>query len=415
MTLLTIKELGHQGDGIAFDENDHKFIIPYALPDEEVLLEENSQKDSASRYTIKEIIKKSPHRTDPLCSFFGECGGCQLQHMDEAFYTSFKEKTVYETLKDRSIEFKSDPLVKTSFGNRRRATLSIYKTKDAFVAGYKKRASTKIITIDQCPALHPTLQKVVPFIGEFLKPFTPYDAQLKVHITLVDQGVDLVISGASDLKEKAKDQFLRAIQEYPLICRVTWAEKTIYQSHPITVTLSGISVDFPTCAFLQPSLEGEKALIQLVLSHLPKKKIKIVELFSGLGTFTLPMAQKGHKVITFESDRRAVLSFQKATAASSCVTAHERDLYRHALTTLELNKFDCVVLDPPRTGAHEQMGSLAQSIVKTVIMVTCNLATFGRDAQILIKGGYTLKSLTPVDQFVSTAHLEAVALFVKNP
>jgi 23S rRNA (uracil1939-C5)-methyltransferase len=178
---------------------------------------------------------------------------------------------------------------------------------------------------------------------------------------------------------------------------------------PVHIRFGGTAVPVQPGAFLQASGEGEAALVDAVLAGVGNAR-KVADLFAGLGTFTFPMARTA-AVHAVEGDASAMAALSSAARTLPNVTTARRDLFEDPLTASELSRFDAVVFDPPRAGAREQCTRIAESGVPVVVAVSCNPATFARDARILTDGGYRLESVTPVDQFVWSAHIELVARF----
>ncbi|MGE0023759.1 MAG: class I SAM-dependent RNA methyltransferase, partial [Hyphomicrobium sp.] len=197
------------------------------------------------------------------------------------------------------------------------------------------------------------------------------------------------------------------------LVRLVVAGVPIVVAGSLAVTIGGVAVEVEPSIFLQAVPEAERGLADFCLASLPKSAKEVADLFSGVGTFTLPLARRA-KVAAFDSDKRAIAALSGAVRhaqGSKPVTAAVRDLFRDPLSVRELNLFDAVVLDPPRAGAQEQAERLARSKVATVIAVSCNPATLARDARILIDGGYRMGPVRAIDQFLYSAHVEAAVVF----
>ena len=233
-------------------------------------------------------------------------------------------------------------------------------------------------------------------------------SRARVSMTLADQGVDLLIEGVH-VDGLAAVEALSDFGERHKLARLSIDEgdgpSPRYVPGDLTVTLSGVSVALPPASFLQATADGERALVSAVREAVGQATA-IADLFCGLGTFALALRGKVHAV---EGARDAVL----ALAATRRVSIEHRDLFRRPLTGDELARFDAVVLDPPRAGAKEQVAMLATSAADRVAYVSCNPATFARDAATLAGGGYRLNWVQPVGQFRWSTHVELVGCFTR--
>ncbi len=354
-------------------------------------------------------VQWGPHHQVPPCRHFPECGGCQLQHADDAAYRAYLVSRIQGALAQHDLATEiRDPHLSPP-NSRRRASLRGLKLGQKAVLGFNAQKSHQIVDMRECHILRPELFALVAplrtLLDGVLRPRRPAEVQL----TLTDQGGDVMLKGA-------EVDGLQAIEAVTAFCiehrlaRLTLDQglgaEAFYEPEPVTVTLSGIQVPFPPGGFLQATQDGEASLVASVLEA-TGTAARLADLFAGLGTFALALPGQ---VYAAEASRDAVIALKRAGPG---IAAEHRDLYRRPLDAGELANFDAVVLDPPRAGAVEQVANLAVSAVPRIAYVSCNPATFGRDAKALVAGGYTLQWVRPVGQFRWSTHVELAAAFVR--
>lgn len=344
-------------------------------------------------------VTPGPHHRTPPCRHFPECGGCQLQHLDDAVYAAFLKDRIASALAQQGLATEIfEPHLSPPY-SRRRASL---KAAGGLV-GFNAEASHRIVDMRECHILRPELFALVAPLRRLLK------GRAGVTMTLADQGVDLLLEGVTVEGLEATEAMIAFAREH-LLARLAlddgYGAQTIWEPEPVTITLSGTPVALPIGAFLQATVEGEAALIAAMREAVGDAGI-VADLFAGLGTFAL--ASPG-KVYAAEGARDAVLALK---AAGRGLFVEHRDLFRRPLDETELNRFEAVALDPPRAGAKEQAPLLACSSVPRIAYISCNPNTFARDARILVEGGYRLDWVRPVGQFLWSTHVELAAAFSK--
>lgn len=361
-------------------------------------------------------LRHGPHHADPACRHYGVCGGCQLQHVDDAALGDFVTERVVNAARSQKMEPEVvAPVHLSPAYTRRRASLHGGRT-GGVVLGYKEAQSHQIVNLKECPVLAPELFALVEPLRKML---ARRQGKLAVDIdlTLTEQGVDCSIKGytVEGLAEtEAALDFARENNLARLALDQGYGPESLWEPEPVTVSLSGVSVPLPPGAFLQATLDGEQALAQAVTGWLKGASV-VADLFAGLGTFAFALAKAGSKVLAVEADRAAHLACKAgASAAGLPVHVLHRDLFRNPLLTDELNRFSGVVIDPPRAGAREQMGRIAGSTVLRVVYISCNPSSWARDAAALVAGGYRLVELRPVGQFRWSNHVELASFFVKD-
>ena len=354
-------------------------------------------------------LAPGPHHQEPPCRHFPECGGCQLQHADDDAYRGYLVSRVETALAQHDLESEIRAAHLSPPNSRRRATLRALKVANGAVFGFNAEKSHRIVDMRECHVLRPELFALVEplraLLGRLLQPRRTSEVQL----TIVDQGVDVLLRGISadglsameELTSFARNQKLARLSiDQGLGC------ETIYEPQPATVTLSGLPVAFPIGAFLQATVDGEAALVAGV-TEAARRAGNVADLFAGIGTFALALKA----AYAAEASRDAAAALKGAAPRA---TVEHRDLYRRPLDSDELKRFDAVVLDPPRAGAAQQSAQLAASAVERIAYVSCNPATFARDARMLAEGGYSLEWVKPVGQFRWSTHVEVAACFTRG-
>lgn len=364
--------------------------------------------------------------TTPPCPHFEECGACQLQHLKLDFYQDWKVEQVKNLMAENGLAPEAWlPPVFIPAGTRRRVTLTAKREGDALEMGFHRYHDHSIAPISGCLLLTPALDKVFKRLPEVLLPLLQRGEQVDILLQQADDNaVDCMIIGLEErdgARLGAKQTALvAALAQHCGLRRVSFQEKehseplTQVELDRLTKTSGALTVNIAPGAFLQPSAEGEEALSQAVLKALGKrsKKDKVYDLFSGCGTFSgriLELCQ----VHAVENDFGMSNSLKEAAKGHARFTAEARDLFKEPVSVREMKDVTAVVFDPPRAGAKEQCQKLAKSMIPLLIGVSCNPATFARDAKILLGGGYKLKSLQIFDQFIYTTHVEVVGIFTK--
>lgn len=405
---ITVERLGHHGDGIAQGPAGPVFAAGL-LPGEEA--EGTLQGD---RLADIRILSPSPARVRPSCSHARTCGGCQLQHASDAFVSGWKEDVVRRALAQQGLEavFRG-PVLTSPPASRRRATLSGRRTRAGVLLGFHARGGAQIVAIPGCRLLHPDLMAAFPALEALVAAGASRQDELSLTVTQSLTGPDVAVVGGKPVDGPQAMELARIAERFGL-ARLSWGGEIIAQRAEPLIPIGRARVGLPAGAFLQATAEGEAALTGLVLAALGPQK-RCADLFCGLGTFTLPIAGTA-EVLAFEGDRAFVDALDRAargTPSLHRITAHARDLFRRPVEPDEMKGLTGAVIDPPRAGAEAQAACLARSGVPVIAMVSCNPATFARDARILVQGGYRIDWIQVVDQFRWSVHVELVARFTK--
>ena len=358
-------------------------------------------------------ITLGAHHIAPVCRHFNTCGGCLLQHADDAVLAKFVEGRVVNAAKGQGLEpLELLPVHLSPPETRRRAGLHGLRTAKGAVLGYREGGSHRVVDLAECPVLHPALTALIAPLRKFVGAFGP-KAMVGIDLTLADQGVDVSLvhfplEGLGPT-EAALD-FAREQRLARLTIDHGYGPETVWEPEPATVTLAGVPVSLPPGAFLQATHDAERRMAADAADWLAGAGM-VADLCAGLGTFAFAL-RSGRKVLAVEAERAAHLACKAAGAqVGNTVLALHRDLFRSPLEPAELNRFDAVLLDPPRAGARAQVAEIAASTLARVVYVSCNPASWARDAATLTAAGFRLTKLRAVGQFRWSTHVELVSLF----
>ena len=402
---LQINELGWHGDGIA-NLYGKRIYVPFALAGERV-----SAYVTGSRAKVYEILHSSPDRVEPQCKYHGKCGGCALQHLNTQMYFQWKRQVIVNALLNRNIEAPVEHVVDAHGTGRRRVSIHVHKVNGQSVVGFMQARSHNLVKIESCPVLAPELVKATVIARCLADCLLKNNKALNIQLTVSETGLDCNIIGAKKLNHSTRSSLSDCAINYDL-ARLSIGDEVISERRTPILTFGAGKVVLPPRSFLQATLAGEKILSNIVLEEV-KGSSNIADLYCGLGPFSMRMAAFS-PISSFDNDETSISALRKAVynvQGQKPVIANVRDLSENPLHKSELNTFESVVFDPPRAGAESQARELATSSVSRIIAVSCNAATFARDASILIDGGYQLKKVVPVDQFRFAGHVEIVGIF----
>lgn len=412
---VTIDSLGAQGDGI-FHASNGPVYVPFSLPGETLGIARVK-----NHGTIISYGETSPDRIAPACRHFGpdgkggSCGGCSLQHMAKPAYNAFKRSLVIAALKSKGIDVPVGDLIEAQPGERRRVVFAARRTEKELLIGFNQAESHHIVAIEECPIASPgilsrldALKKIGNAIASNADPF-------RMTVIETPTGLDIAVDGLKKLEDRERRGVTEVVLSLRGIARVSFNGEIVIEPQKPQLDIGGVPVVPPAGTFTQATITAEEAMARLTLEHVGKVK-RIADLFAGIGTFALRLARVG-QVHAVESEDKAVRALDHAarnTQGLKPVSVEKRDLFRRPLMVSELKVFDAVVFDPPRAGAEAQCKELARSTVKKVVAVSCNPLSLARDLSILTAGGYRVTSVTPIDQFLWTPHVEVVATLIKG-
>lgn len=412
---LTIHTLGHQGDGLG-EYNDQTIAVPYTLPGEIVEVE----RLDAKRGRLVKIFHASPERIQPQCPYFTRCGSCHLQHMSSSSYLEFKRQKIIGALIQQGLGHIAvkDPILLAPH-SRRRVSLKAIKHNTHVKLGYYQQNSHEVVDIHACPLIVPEISALLEPLKFMLNLFLTPKEKSEIFILKSANGLDVVI--------KVRDQKKLSLPRLESLLNFAQSQNlaALHLHHggileplvihrPPYIKFNGVPVRVSALNFLQVSDEMDSLCARLVTEALPNAFNKGVDLFCGRGTLTFPLAQWG-PMDGYELDSDSIRALNEAASGSRfCVEGRVRNLFSHPLTSHELEPYTFVCLNPPREGASAQVKNLASSSIGQILMLSCNQASFARDARVLIDAGYQASSIQPIDQFLWSPHIELFSVFKKG-
>ena len=396
MTLSEVIKLAARGDGVTADGRHVALTAPGDMVD------------------IAANIVPGPHHVVPPCRHFPKCGGCQLQHIDDETYADYLVDRIGSALVAQKLEV---PEIRAPHlsppRTRRRASLRAERLGKRIVLGFNEAVSHYIVDIRECHILLPELFALVDPLRILLGTMLGPRKTANIHLTWTDQGADVAIDGVT-VDGLAAHEALTFFAQAHKLARIAidegYGSEPRWEPEPVTTTLDGVAVGMPIKAFLQATADGAAALTDAVRKAMGQAAT-IADLFAGLGTFALPMSANA-RVLAVEGARDAALGLRlAANRTGRQVAVDHRDLFRRPLSAEELGQFEAIILDPPRAGAKEQMPALARADIGQIAYVSCNPATFARDARTLVNSGWRIEWIKPVGQFRWSTHVELAAAF----
>ncbi|MFC3168518.1 class I SAM-dependent RNA methyltransferase [Paracoccus fontiphilus] len=407
MTLWRVERLGRRGDGVAVSDRG-RALAPLTLPGEEI-----EGEPQAGRIAAPRIVTPSADRVRPVCAHYRACGGCSLMHASDGFTTAWKRQVVEAALAARGLPAPVTGVHVSPPLSRRRAVLSGRRTKKGALVGFHARASDVIVDLAECHVMRPEITAALPLLRRITVAGASRGGELTLTVIHGPAGLDVTVTGGKPM-EPALFQTLAALAGEGDLARLTWDGQSITRRSP-ALPMGRARVVPPPGGFLQATLDGEAALVDAVRDF-TRGASRIVDLFSGCGTFSLPLAE-GAAVMAVEGLAAPLAALDagwRGAPGLNQVRTQIRDLARRPLLADELAGFDAIVIDPPRAGAEAQAREIAASRVGRVAFVACDPVNFSRDAQILADGGFVLSRLSVVDQFRWSPHVEIVAGFVRS-
>lgn len=420
---VEIEQIGGSGDGIATHDGKPVYV-PLALPGDRLNVRLAEKRGDGFAGVIVDSADLMPRRT-PACHHFGSCGGCRLQHLPIPLYRDWKQAQIGAALKARGIEgIEIRPLIDGEPGTRRRLRLAFERRGDRLTLGYRRRERRDIVAISECPIARPEIVALLEPLRSVLFSLDMAKAGGEVAITAAETGIDLLIDTRTEptLRDRESLAFLAEQQD---LARISWRPDARSEAEPVAarrdviIRFGSVTAALPPGVFLQATEAAERAIVKAVtgaIQETGKGAGRLADLFAGAGAIGLPLAAEGWQVQAFERDPAMVGTLNQASRRAGLaakISAQSRDLDQDPLTANELSPLDALILDPPRAGARPQVEAIASAAGKppALAMVSCNPATFARDARILIDAGYHLTSVQPLDAFLYSAEIELIAAF----
>ncbi|MFH5773065.1 class I SAM-dependent RNA methyltransferase [Paracoccus sp. NGMCC 1.201697] len=401
MTTWKIERLGRKGDGVALTE-DARALAALTLPGEVI-----EGEDIDGRIAAPRILSPSADRVRPACAHYRACGGCSLMHGSDAFVRDWKVGVVTEALRAQGLTAPVAGVHVSPPRSRRRAVLSARRTKKGVLLGFHARASDIIVDIADCHVLRPAIQDALPLLRQIVTAGASRAGELSLTVAETTSGLDVAVSGGKPL-DPPLFEALAGLADRGDLARLSWGDQSITRRPPM-VSFGRASVVPPPAAFLQATAEGEAALAGATRS-IVGDAARVLDLFAGCGTFTLPLAERAeiHAVEGLAAPLQALQAAARKTPGLRRITTETRDLARRPLLADEL-EYDAIVIDPPRSGAEAQARQIALSQVSRLAWISCDPVTFARDARILAEKNWAITRLFIVDQFRWSPHVETVA------
>ncbi len=400
--MLTIESLTHLGMGRA---SDGRSLLPRVLPGEEV--------DVAQDGSVR-IVTPSADRVAAPCRHYKSCGGCAMQHATDAFVADWKLGIVEKAVHAHGLAPEFHPVQTSPANSRRRAKFSGRRTKKGAMVGFHGRASHTLFAVPDCQLVTPALLDILPALEALTVLACSRKGEIDLTVTDAPLGPDVLVITDKELTPQLRIE-LAAFANHHGLSRLVWNDEPVVTINAPAQDFGGTKVTPPPGAFLQATKHGEMTLLQAV-EKITGKAQRVVDLFAGCGTFTLPLAKRA-EVHAVEGEAEMLSALDRGWRAGHelrKVTTETRDLFRRPLEPDELRHFDTAVIDPPRAGADAQIATLAKSEIKTIAMVSCNPITFARDANTLVDAGFEMPWVQTVDQFRWSPHVEMVAAFTRK-
>ncbi|HZU90992.1 MAG TPA: class I SAM-dependent RNA methyltransferase [Stellaceae bacterium] len=424
---LVVERIGAHGDGIAHYAGEPVFL-PFTAPGDRVRARLGLRRGGGHEGRVLALLSPGPGRARPPCPHFSRCGGCALQHLDADAYRRAKRAALATALARIGVDPETIEPLRTVPPGRRRARLGLVRPRDPQLPvriGFRERFRHELVDLRQCPVLEEGLLALVEPLRHYARDLLPPGGMAEALLTRTDSGVDLLFEAAAPPGIEALETLAGLAAERDLaraVWRCSGVEIPVVERRPVRLLLSGVAVRVPPGAFLQASAAAEAILVEEVVGGVGVAR-PALDLFAGLGAFAFALRRGGPqprasmaragtpRVHAVEGDRSAAAALAAAAAGVSDVTVERRDLARDPLRPDELARYAAAVFDPPRAGALAQAEALAASSLAAIVAVSCNPATFARDASRLLAGGFRPVRIVPIDQFVWTPHLEIAALF----
>ena len=406
---LAIDHLGRRGEGVAHRDGDTVYV-PYALPGETVLAERDGE-----RARIVETLVARPDRLEPVCPYYGTCGGCAVQTLPAPDYLAWKRDLVVTALAKAGLDAPVAPALDAHGAGRRRATFHsrLDAPRSPPRVGFMQARAHAIVDLAFCPILSSGMAGALPAARRVAAILSQSGRPLDIVVTATDTGLDLDLRGLGKDDDAQTRALISAAAALDL-ARLSNHGDVLVEARAPTLGMGRAALAMPPGAFLQATAAGEEALVVRVRAGIGGAK-RVADLFCGVGTFALRLGETA-SVTAVDSERAALAALVRAAAGAPGLRQPKtelRDLFKRPLAEAELAAFDAVVFDPPRAGAAAQAAEIARSGVPRVVAVSCDPGTFARDAATLVAGGYRIESVEPVDQFRYSAHVELVALFTR--
>lgn len=408
--VLEVIDLNNEGAGRACYAEDYPIIVEKTLPGDFIKVKIIKKFSKYAIAELKQVIKPSIYRIEAECKHFSECGGCNLQNYIN--YTSYKNAVLTKALQRLNFAEILHPMFQVNKNTRRRVSFTINENKISF----NKAKSHQAVIISDCLLLEDRINALITPINKLIKKFQ--GKLTKLNIMSSDTGIELLFISKKKTNAAIESDLANFAEEQN-IARIVWQVEgrspyILIQRKQVQLIFNDIKIDLPINSFLQTSKESYKYISEIILKHLNSSKV--IELYCGCGGFTIPIASKVDKVLAIEGNEESVAILKNTIKTFNLsIEVIAQDLFQKPILAEMLNNYPQVVINPPRNGASPQIEQIALAhFVKKVILISCSLENFIRDAKILINNKFKLSDVYPVDQFLYSSHLEIIGIFNKD-
>ena len=416
---LFIDKLDKSGVGISLMQNENVCLVPYTLPGERVKANIINKFKSKMYCSNLEILENSSERSNNTCEHFTKCGGCLLQHWQYENYKQWKFNLIRQPLLKLTPDIKTLDMISTENYSRRRAKFFLKQDNNSCKLGFKKHKSETLININNCIIIDPEIMEFMSEVkNAFNKSFLTNEI-LIFHVNKLDYGLDILIQTKKSLRINDLINIFKNFKSK--IISIYYQQNNqnpelilFYNKNKLSFGKDNVYGLIPPAGFFQSTKLAENELIKNILNEIQNKNEYVLDLYSGSGTFTLPLLKNGYKVYAIDNNKSSIESLIKSSKEQNLFNNFKyniSNLTKEKIETHFFQNFDMVILDPPRAGAITQVTSLGKSKVKKIIYISCNIQTFLRDSKILLSYGYKIKYILPIDQFLYTSHLEIFSVF----
>ena len=416
---LFIDKLDKSGVGISLMQNENVCLVPYTLPGERVKANIINKFKSKMYCSNLEILENSSERSNNTCEHFSKCGGCLLQHWQYENYKQWKFNLIRQPLLKLTPDIKTLDMISTENFSRRRAKFFLRQNNNSCKLGFKKYKSETLININNCIIIDP---EIMAFMSELKNAFNKIfltNEILIFHVNKLDYGLDILIQTNKSLRINDLINIFKNFKSK--IISIYYQQNNqnpelilFYNKNKLSFGKDNVYGLIPPAGFFQATKLAENELIKNILNEIQNKNEYVLDLYSGSGTFTLPLLKNGYNVYAIDNNKSSIESLIKSSKEQNLFNNFKyniSNLTKEKIETHFFQNFDMVILDPPRAGAIIQVTSLGKSKVKKIIYISCNIQTFLRDSKILLSYGYKIKYILPIDQFLYTSHLEIFSVF----
>ena len=416
---IFIDELDKSGVGVSSMQNEDVYLVPYTLPGETVKANIINKFRSKVYCSNLEILENSSERSQNTCEHFTKCGGCLLQHWHYENYKQWKFNLIRQPLLKLTPNIKTLEMISAENYSRRRAKFFLKQDNNSCKLGFKKYKSETLIDINNCIIIDP---QIMEFMSELKNSFNKSlltNNILIFHVNKLDYGLDILIQTNKSLRINDLINIFKNFKSK--IISIYYQQNNqnpelilFYNKNKLSFGKDNVYGLIPPAGFFQSTKLAENELIKNILNEIQNKHDHVLDLYSGSGTFTLPLLKNGYNVYAIDNNKSSIESLIKSSKEQNLFNNFKyniSNLTKEKIETHFFQNFDIVILDPPRAGAIIQVTSLGKSKVKKIIYISCNIQTFLRDSQILLSHGYKIKYILPIDQFLYTSHLEIFSVF----